>query len=97
MAELGLPPFTDVGSWCLAMTHASNLPMLLHWADRSIIAHAIEARVPFLDHPLVEFSFGPGNAHKFVSLDTKRVLRRAMADILPPMVRDCSAPNSWIT
>ena len=88
MAELGLPPVTDVGSWYLAMTHASNLPMLLHWEDRNSMAHSIEARVPFLDHPLVEFSLGLGNAHKFAGVDTKRVLRRAMADILPPMVRD---------
>ncbi len=52
------------------------------------MAHSIEARVPFLDHPLVEFSLGPGNAHKFADLDTQRVLRRAMTHILPPMVRD---------
>jgi asparagine synthase (glutamine-hydrolysing) len=88
VAELGLPPVTDVASWCLAMTHASNLPMLLHWEDRNSMAHSIEARVPFLDHPLVEFSLGLGNAHKFAGADTKRVLRRAMAEVLPPMVRD---------
>jgi asparagine synthase (glutamine-hydrolysing) len=70
------------------MTHASNLPMLLHWEDRNSMAHSIEARVPFLDHPLVEFSLGLGNAHKFVGADTKRVLRRAMSEILPPLVRD---------
>ena len=52
------------------------------------MAHSIEARVPFLDHPLVEFSLDAGNAHKFADLDTQRVLCRAMAHILPPMVRD---------
>lgn len=88
VAELSLPPVTDVASWCLAMTHASNLPMLLHWEDRNSMAHSIEARVPFLDHPLVEFSLALGNAHKFVGADTKRVLRRAMAEVLPPLVRD---------
>lgn len=86
--ELGLPAVTDVASWCLAMTHASNLPMLLHWEDRNSMAHSVEARVPFLDHPLVEFSLGLGNSHKFVGADTKRVLRRAMAEMLPPLVRD---------
>ena len=84
---LGLPPVSDVRSLCLALTYASNLPMLLHWEDRNSMAHAIEARVPFLDHPLVEFSLGLGSRHKLVGGDTKRVLRTAMADILPEQVR----------
>jgi asparagine synthase (glutamine-hydrolysing) len=47
------------------------------------MAHSIEARVPFVDHRLVEFSIALGSQHKIVHGDTKRVLRRAMADILP--------------
>jgi asparagine synthase (glutamine-hydrolysing) len=85
---LGLPDVTDLRSLCLNMTFASNLPMLLHWEDRSSMAHSIEARVPFLDHPLVEFSLALGNSHKIVGGDTKRVLRRAMSGILPDVVRD---------
>lgn len=52
------------------------------------MAHSIEARVPFLDHPLVEFTLALGNDHKIVGGDTKRVLRRAMADVLPTAVRE---------
>jgi asparagine synthase (glutamine-hydrolysing) len=52
------------------------------------MAHGIEARVPFLDHPLVDFALGLGNQHKLVGADTKRVLRRAMADILPREVSE---------
>ena len=52
------------------------------------MAHSIEARVPFLDHRLVEFSIALGDSHKIVGGDTKRVLRRAMDGILPPKVRD---------
>ncbi len=85
---LGLASPTDIKSLCLAMTFASNLQMLLHWEDRNSMAHSIEARVPFLDHPLVEFSLGLGNDHKIVGGDTKRVLRRAMADVLPEPVRE---------
>ena len=76
----------DLKSLCLAMTFASNLQMLLHWEDRNSMAHSIEARVPFLDHPLVEFSLALGNEHKIVNADTKRVLRHAMKAILPPSV-----------
>ncbi len=87
VAQLGLPPVRGLGSWCLAMTHASNLPMLLHWEDRSSMAHGVEARVPFLDHPLAEFCLSLGDAHKFAGAESKRVLRRAMEDVLPPEVR----------
>ena len=85
---LGLDPPTDLKSLCLAMTFASNLQMLLHWEDRNSMAHAIEARVPFLDHPVVEFSLALGNEHKIVGGDTKRVLRKAMQDVLPESVRE---------
>ena len=84
--ESGLGPVKDIGNMCVAMTHC-NVPLLLHWEDRSSMAHGIEARVPFLDHRLVEFTIGLGAQHKMVGGDTKRVLRRGMAGILPEMVR----------
>lgn len=86
--ELGLPPVRDIGSWCLAMTHASNLPMLLHWEDRNSMAHSVEARVPFVDHPLVDFTLALHSEHKFAAAETKRVLRRAMAGVLPRKVAE---------
>lgn len=86
--ELGLPSVKDIRTLCLTLTYGSNLPMLLHWEDRNSMAHSIEARVPFLDHPLVEFDLALGNDHKIVGGDTKRVLRRGMASILPEIVRD---------
>lgn len=85
---LGLPPVTDIRSLCMTLTYGSNLSMLLHWEDRNSMAHSIEARVPFLDHPLVEFSLALGNDHKIVGGDTKRVLRRGMKGILPEAVRE---------
>lgn len=84
----GLGPVRDIGDLCVAMTQASNLAMLLHWEDRNSMAHGIEARVPFLDHRLVEFTIGLGARHKIVGGDTKRVLRRGMAGILPDAVNN---------
>jgi asparagine synthase (glutamine-hydrolysing) len=88
LSSLDLAPVTDIASLCRALTYSSNLPMLLHWEDRNSMAHSVEARVPFVDHRVVEFSLGLGNDHKIVGGDTKRVLRRAMSAILPPAVRD---------
>ena len=85
---LRLPPITDIATLCLTLTHASNLQMLLHWEDRNSMAHSVEARVPFVDHRLVEFSLMLGNDHKIVGGETKRVLRQALTGILPDVVRD---------
>ena len=84
----GLEPMVDIRSLCLGLTYATNLPMLLHWEDRNSMAHSIEARVPFLDHPLVEFSLALGNCHKIEGASTKTVLRQAMKGIMPDIVID---------
>jgi asparagine synthase (glutamine-hydrolysing) len=81
-----LAPIRDIGDLCVAMTQATNLPMLLRYEDRNSMAHSVEARVPFLDHRLVEFSIGLGEAHKMVGSETKRILRRAMMGIMPEKV-----------
>ena len=52
------------------------------------MAHSIEARVPFLDHRLVELAVGFGGEHKLVRGTTKSVLRRSMAGILPEPIRN---------
>ncbi len=65
-----------------------GLPELLHYEDRNSMAHSLEARVPFLDYRLVELLFSLG-AHDLIERGkTKAVLRRALGDLLPPVVRD---------
>lgn len=86
--SIGRPPVAGLGDLCVVLTQSSNLAMLLHWEDRNSMAHGIEARVPFLDHRLVEFSIAIGDHHKIVGADTKRVMREAMQGILPEKVRD---------
>lgn len=68
------------------MTHfdfKTLLPALLQVEDRVSMAHGIESRVPFLDHPLVEFTATiPANI-KFRDGTMKQVLKTAMHSILP--------------
>ena len=75
-----------------ALSHAqltrSNLQMLLRFEDRNSMAHSIEARVPFLDHRVVEFALGLPDAFKLGGGVTKRVLRAGMSGVLPDRIRD---------
>ena len=64
-----------------------SLPMLLHCEDRDSMAHSVEARVPYLDHRLVEFTVGLPDELKIGDGITKRVLRVAAKGLLPEVVR----------
>jgi asparagine synthase (glutamine-hydrolysing) len=66
---------------------AIGLPALLRFEDRSSMAHSIEARVPFLDHRLVEYALRLPTVSKLRGAETKSVMRRALAGTLPEMVR----------
>jgi len=50
------------------------------------MAFGIEARVPLLDHRLVEFCLGLPPDFKIRGAQTKVLLREAMADTLPPEI-----------
>ncbi|MEW6667484.1 MAG: asparagine synthase (glutamine-hydrolyzing) [Thermodesulfobacteriota bacterium] len=62
------------------------LPALLHYQDRMSMAFSIESRVPFLDCRLVEFCFTLPYHHKIHHGTTKVILRKAMAQLLPPLI-----------
>jgi asparagine synthase (glutamine-hydrolysing) len=74
-----------------AMTHfdfKTLLPALLQVEDRMSMAHGIESRVPFLDHPLVELAATiPANI-KFQNGELKRLLRVAFSNKLPQAIRE---------
>lgn len=63
-----------------------GLPELLRYEDRNSMAHSLEARVPFLDHRLVELVFSLPGEELIRGGRTKDVLRRAVTDWLPPSV-----------
>jgi len=71
----------------LAQLIQFNLYGLLRFEDRSSMAHSVEARLPFLDHHLVEFLFNLPSEKKINHGWTKAILRDAMKNKIPEMVR----------
>lgn len=64
-----------------------GLPELLRYEDRNSMAHSIEARVPMLDHRLVELAFSLPGDELIRRGETKSVLRRGLDGLLPTEVR----------
>jgi asparagine synthase (glutamine-hydrolysing) len=60
-----------------------QLPHLLRYAERNSMRHSIEARLPFLDHQLVESAFGVDTRFKIRKGWTKHILRVALAGLVP--------------
>jgi asparagine synthase (glutamine-hydrolysing) len=56
---------------------------MLFKVDRATMAASLEARVPYLDHELVEFAFRIPERWKLRGLRGKWILRRALGDRLP--------------
>jgi asparagine synthase (glutamine-hydrolysing) len=59
------------------------LPALLQVEDRMSMAHGLESRVPFLDHPLVEFLATVPADVKFKGGQMKQLLKATYRDTLP--------------
>ncbi|NBO54869.1 MAG: asparagine synthase (glutamine-hydrolyzing) [Actinobacteria bacterium] len=71
------------------MTHfefKTLLPALLHVEDRMSMAHGLESRVPFLDHPLVEFAATVPADIKFKDGKLKHLLRSTFSNQVPASV-----------
>ena len=60
---------------------------LLPKLDRATMAASLEGRAPYLDHHLVEFACRLPATLKLRGLSTKRVLKRAVADLVPASIR----------
>jgi asparagine synthase (glutamine-hydrolysing) len=59
--------------------------------DRMSMAHSLEARVPFIDHRLVEFSVGIDKNIKMERLERKSILRNTVGKkMLPPSLLKAS-------
>jgi asparagine synthase (glutamine-hydrolysing) len=78
-------------------TFYSTLPKYLKWEDRNSMASSVEARVPFLDHNLVEFTYNLPDDYLEFGGETKRVLRYGLEDILPEKIRNRKDKKGFIT
>jgi asparagine synthase (glutamine-hydrolysing) len=74
-----------------------GLPELLRYEDRNSMAHSLEARVPLLDHRLVELAFSLPGDELIRRGETKSVLRRALDDLLPQSVRERRDKLGFVT
>jgi asparagine synthase (glutamine-hydrolysing) len=64
-----------------------TLPLLLRMEDRSSMAFSLEARVPLLDHKLVEYGISLPDHLKVHQGWSKFAIREAMRGVLPDAVR----------
>lgn len=84
----GLAPTDPFGSISRDLLDSHLAERLLFKVDRMTMAHSLEARVPFLDHHLVEFAFSVPSRLKLRGRTTKYLLRRAFRDQLPSHISE---------
>ena len=75
----------------------TKLNSLLHTEDRNSMAYSIEARVPFLDHRLVEFSFTLSNDDRYHMGVSKFILRESLKELLPAKVYQRKDKKGFVT
>jgi asparagine synthase (glutamine-hydrolysing) len=81
--------YTDINSYLIE---------LLMKQDQMSMAASIESRVPFLDHPLVEFTARIPAQYQLKGLAGKFILKEAMADLLPDGIvyrKKMGFPTPW--
>lgn len=91
------PPGTKLDGFLYNLMFSSSLPSLLQYEDRNSMAFSIESRVPFLDHRLVEFAFSLRNDDKIKGIETKRILRQSLKDVLPEAIVNRKDKKGFVT
>lgn len=85
------PPDDQVGSAVASLQHRlllrHGLRALLRAEDRNAMAFGVEARLPFLDHRLVEWVYGLDTRWKLRDGWTKVLLRESLEGVLPPTIQ----------
>jgi asparagine synthase (glutamine-hydrolysing) len=78
-----VPASFDLNGALYYNTFVNGLEELLRFADRNSMAHAVEVRLPFIDHSLVEYLFSLPPEFKIHKGWTKWLLRKSAEDFLP--------------
>lgn len=99
LASIAVDPFEPIRRWraragdvdrlsreCYVDLRLTLADSVLMKVDKMSMAHALEVRVPFLDHAVVEFAARVPSARKFPGLRTKAIYRKAMRGVLPPFI-----------
>jgi len=77
-------PIRDYSHWMNYIELKLRLPeLLLMRVDKMSMAVSLEARVPFLDHKLVEFTMGIPQKEKIKNGEGKYILKKAVDGLLP--------------
>ncbi len=82
--------YTDISTY---------LVELLMKQDQMSMAASIESRVPFLDHPLVEFAARIPSSYAVKGLEGKSILKSAVEDLLPHSIiyrKKMGFPTPWL-
>jgi len=79
----------DALTWMTFIDLKLRLPeLLLMRVDKMTMATAVEARVPFLDHKLVEYVMSIPQDRKVPDLQPKYLLKKAVRGIIPDQIID---------
>jgi asparagine synthase (glutamine-hydrolysing) len=79
-----VPTSTDRLDRLLYLDSKTYLPGdILTKVDRMTMAHSVEARVPLLDHKLIEFVQTIPSSLKVRGCETKSILKKAVEDLIP--------------
>ena len=78
-----IPKSDDFVKTIMNVELKSYLSTILHVSDKLTMAHSLEARVPYLDHRLVEFAFSIPTSFKLYGMNTKYLVREALKKDLP--------------
>ncbi len=79
-------PFSDLAARLELDVRTTSLPSLLRYEDKNSMWHSIEARVPFLHRPFLEYVASLPLDRKLHDGWTKYIFRLAMSGILPQRI-----------
>ena len=80
----GARPDSDYAARMTYLELKLRLPeLLLMRVDKITMATSVEARVPFLDHQLIEYAMGLPRSLKVKGATGKHILKRALESVLP--------------